>query len=423
MVRCWGGNVYESDDFYRLCDETGVMVWQDFAMGCTIYPQDVSFQQKIKVEADKVIRRLRHHPSLVLWAGNNENDVSLAWGNAQDHIDPNSDVISREVLPLAVREWDPERPYLPSSPFISREAFDVHNRIVEALSPERHLWGPRGFYKAPFYTAQDARFVSEIGYHGCPDITSLKRMMTSEHVYPWTNRGEIENQLKKLDGKPENINELFKWNKEWQCKATTSHPESDTHITRNNLMVNQIFEVFGELPTDLEEFSIASQMVQAEAMKYFIEFWRMDKGNRNGILWWNLRDGWPIVSDAVVDYYGNKKLAYHYIKMVQEDVCVMIGDANDQGHPVTVVNDTPKKKAVKLDIKNAETGEILLLQEVDVAPNSKMVIGHLPGYSHNALWMINYTTDKMEFKNHYLSYRPPLSFEQYKKWLPTILDR
>jgi beta-mannosidase len=415
--------VYESDEFYELCDENGLMVWQDFAMGCTIYPQDDIFKKKIKTEADKVIRRLRHHPSLVLWAGNNENDVSLVWGQAQDHIDPNTDVISREVLPLSVREWDPERPYLPSSPFISKEAFEIDNRIVEELSPERHLWGPRGYYKAPFYTNHNAKFVSEIGYHGCPDITSLKRMMTPEHVYPWTNRQEIERELNKVDGKHDNINELFHWNKEWQCKATTSHPNAETHVTRNNLMVNQILEVFGELPRELEDFSIASQVVQGEAMKYFIEFWRMDKGNRNGILWWNLRDGWPIISDAIVDYYGTKKLAYHYIKKVQTDVCVMIGDALENGHPVTVVNDTPKKMIVKVDIKNVDTGEFLLIEEVDVAPNSKMVIGQLPESGHNELWMINYSAGEMKFNNHYLSYRPPLSFEQYKKWLPIILEK
>ena len=163
MIRMWGGNVYESYRFYDLCDENGIMVWHDFTFGCTTYPQDEEFKQKVKNEADKVLRRLRNHASIVLWAGNNENDVSLQWGDDQPHIDPNTDVISRQVLPLSVREWDPKTPYLPSSPFISEEVFKVHNKISKDLSPEMHLWGPRGFYKALFYTENNARFVREKG--------------------------------------------------------------------------------------------------------------------------------------------------------------------------------------------------------------------------------------------------------------------
>jgi len=99
MVRMWGGNVYEQNEFFNLCDENGIMVWQDFAMACTIYPQDETFAKKVEKEAAKVICRLRNHPCLVLWAGNNENDISLDWAGDQTHIDPNTDIISRQVLP------------------------------------------------------------------------------------------------------------------------------------------------------------------------------------------------------------------------------------------------------------------------------------------------------------------------------------
>ncbi len=93
MIRMWGGNVYESDRFYDLCDANGIMVWHDFSLACTTYPQDIGFKNKVKTEADKVIRRLRNHASIVLWAGNNENDVSLTWADDQTHLDPNTDVI------------------------------------------------------------------------------------------------------------------------------------------------------------------------------------------------------------------------------------------------------------------------------------------------------------------------------------------
>ncbi len=404
MIRMWGGNVYESDRFYNLCDEKGIMVWQDFTFGCTIYPQDDDFKNIVKTEADKVIRRLRNHPSIVLWAGNNENDVSLDWGGDQSHIDPNTDVISREVLPLAVREWDPKTPYLPSSPFISEEVFKIHNRISQELSPEMHLWGPRGYYKAPFYTQNKARFVSEIGYHGCPNLESLKKMMTPENVYPW-EKGES-----------------LIWNEDWQCKATCSHPNTEVNKKRNFLMVNQIREVFGDCPMELEDFVTASQIVQAEAKKYFIEFWRMNKGERNGILWWNLRDGWPIVSDAIVDYYGGKKLAYGYIKKVQTDVCVMIGDIRqgDNEHPVVLVNDTRLKKQVKIDIRDKDSGKTLLSRTVDVNANGKIKVGELPKAEKNELWLIEYTVDGKTLNNHYLAYSAPMKYEMYKNWLSSL---
>ena len=422
MIRMWGGNVYESERFYNLCDENGIMVWHDFIFGCTTYPQNNEFKNKVKIEADKVIRRLRNHASIVLWAGNNENDVSLDWGGAQSHIDPNTDVISRQVLPLAVREWDPETPYLPSSPFISEEVFKIHNRISQDLSPEMHLWGPRGFYKAPFYTENNAKFVSEIGYHGAPNMESLKKMMTPENVYPWEKEAKASQEdVVTVIGEVKKAETLV-WNEEWQAKATMSSPNAYTNKERNFLMVNQIREVFGECPTELEDFVTASQIVQAEAKKYFIEFWRMNKGQRNGILWWNLRDGWPIVSDAIIDYYGGKKLAYEYIKNVQTDVCVMIGDIREgnTGHPVVLVNDTRNKIKVKINIADKDSGRILLSKTVEVEANGKLNIDELPKVDKNELWIINYKLNGATYNNHYLAFKPVMKLEKYKKWLPAL---
>jgi beta-mannosidase len=422
MIRMWGGNVYESERFYNLCDENGIMVWHDFIFGCTTYPQNNEFKDKVKIEADKVIRRLRNHASIVLWAGNNENDVSLDWGGAQSHIDPNTDVISRQVLPLAVREWDPETPYLPSSPFISEEVFKIHNRISQDLSPEMHLWGPRGFYKAPFYTENNAKFVSEIGYHGAPNVESLKKMMTPENVYPWEKEAKASQEdVVTVIGEVKKAETLV-WNEEWQAKATMSSPNAYTNKERNFLMVNQIREVFGECPTELEDFVTASQIVQAEAKKYFIEFWRMNKGQRNGILWWNLRDGWPIVSDAIIDYYGGKKLAYEYIKKVQTDVCVMIGDIREgnTGHPVVLVNDTRNKIKVEINIADKDSGRILLSKTVEVEANGKLNIDELPKVDKNELWIINYKLNGATYNNHYLAFKPVMKLEKYKKWLPAL---
>ena len=179
MIRCWGGNVYEDENFFRRCDETGVMVWQDFAMGCSFFPLDNSFMEKIREEAIQVVLKLRQHPSLVMWSGNNENDQSAEW-TFNRPVDPGLDAISRVVLPRVIWEFDPIRSYLPSSPYCSEEYFKSGRDMN--LLPEVHLWGPRGYYKAPFYTKTNAHFVSEIGYHGCPDRKSLERMFDPDFV-------------------------------------------------------------------------------------------------------------------------------------------------------------------------------------------------------------------------------------------------
>ncbi len=403
MIRMWGGNVYEQDEFYDLCDKHGIMVWHDFMMGCTMYPQDEGFLKKIEEEAAKAISRIRHHPSLVLWAGNNENDVSLEWDNDQPHIDPNTDIISRQLLPAMVRRLDPKTPYLPSSPYISSEAFRLAgNRIDQDYAPEQHLWGPRGYYKASYYTDNIAKFVSEIGYHGCPNRESLEKMFDKKFVYPWTNKKEL------------------KWNDQWQTKAVRSHPYATETIKRNDLMTNQIKCVFTKVPTDLDQFIAASQIIQAEAKKYFIEFWRMNKGERNGILWWNLRDGWPVISDAIVDYYYSKKLAYHYIKRVQTDVCVMIGDAKENGHPVVIVNDTLKEVEGHFSIKDADTKKVLFKKNFELGKNGKTEEGFIPKTTAPKLWLIEWTVGNKKYFNHYFAFQPHVDLEIYLRWLPKL---
>lgn len=131
-----------------------------------------------------VVCKLRNHPSLVLWSGNNEDDCALRWSLQPFNINPNQDVVSRKVLPAVIYEFDPTRPYLPSSPYYSQAVYERGS--ADQYLPENHLWGPRGYYKDKFYTDATCCFVSEIGYHGCPNLESLQKMMTKDAVYPWT---------------------------------------------------------------------------------------------------------------------------------------------------------------------------------------------------------------------------------------------
>ena len=395
MLRCWGGNVYEDHAFYDLCDQSGIMVWQDFSMACTTPPQTDDFIEKIKTEVTSVVLKLRNHPSIALWAGNNENDASLYWQMSALRINPNREIISRKVIPEILFDLDPTRHYLPSSPYFTQAYYDAGQQVN--LLPERHLWGPRGYYKAPFYTDVNANFVSEIGYHGCPNRESLEKMFDKDFVYPW-KKG------------------TFAWNEQWQIKAVRGHEFATNRDGRNDLMINQIKELFGEVPTDLDQFIFASQVVQAEAKKFFIEFWRSAKFRRTGILWWNLRDGWPIISDAVTDYYCGKKLAYYYIKRVQYDACVMITDAVDGKHPIIAVNDTRDEKQGTLTVKDLSTKGIIFSGTFDIPVNGKTIVGYIPQSDKQSMWLIEYTIGNEKFTNHYLAGIAPFKLKEYEEW-------
>lgn len=395
MIRCWGGNVYEDHKFFEICDAEGILVWQDFAMGCTFYPQRPDFQESIRREVTSVVTKLRNHPCIALWSGNNEDDISLGWSLWAFRIDPNRDEITRRTIPSVIYEFDPTRPYLPSSPYISQAIYDHGGG--EHLWPENHLWGPRGYYKDAFYTQAACTFVSEIGYHGCPNEESLRRMMTPECVYPWEKGHE--------------------WNEEWLTKSVRRFPEEGKTFARNNLMLNQIRLLFGQVPGELKDFIFASQSVQAEAMKFFVEMWRGNKPQKSGIIWWNLRDGWPVISDAVVDYYGSKKMAYHFIRNVQHNVCAMILDAKDGRHPLMAVNDTRQPAEGRVKVTDLASGEVLHEGAYSIAANGETQVAALPERSGQGLFLIEYSVGDKQFKNHYLYGKPPYDLAQYKGWL------
>lgn len=392
IVRCWGGNVYESDAFYDFCDANGIVIWQDFTMACSLPAQSDRFNKQLAEEATSVVRRLRNHPSLILWAGDNENDVSMRWGFRAFKPNPAMNAATREVLPRVLFSEDLTRPYLPSSPYISPE---VHNN-PDVEPAEYHLWGPRGYYKAAFYTKNKSIFASEIGYHGCPNRESLEKMFDADFVYPWTDK------------------EKLVWNDQWQCKATMPFKFDNYLNKRNSLMTNQIKKLFGDVPRDLDDFIFASQSVQGEAKKYFIEMFRTQKGAKTGIIWWNLRDGWPILSDAIVDYYNSKKRAYEYIKRVQENCAVMVNDKLE----VVCANEPLKPATVSVKITDIESGKVLLtLDSAKIDANSVKTLAKLGELEGQGMLLIEYTVDgKRNLKNHYLYGKPPFKLSSYKLW-------
>ena len=398
MIRVWGGGVYEPTAFFDWCDENGILVWQDFMTGCSMFPFDPEYQRKTREEAIAVVLKYRNHPSLAIWSGNNENDDAPRWRLGNDvsiHWDPTHDVTSRVTLPQVVREFDVTRPYLPSSPYFSPDV--VAGR---AKPSEDHLWGARAYYKTDFYTNSPCWFASEMGYHGCPNRESIERMMTKDCVYPWT---EVTGADPRKD---------YHWNREWQFKA--SDPWLDGFgFRRNSLMTNQLKIMFGEVPTDLDDFILASQIVQAEAMKTFVELFRSQKFTRkNGLIWWNVRDGWPQISDAVVDYYGGKKRAYYAIRNSQYDQLVMVRD----DHKVVAINDTLRPVEGNVKVMDRKSGSVLLKKPYSVPRNSAAEIGSVE-WSGQGVLDIAYEQGGEKHTNWFLYGEPPFDFKKVKEWM------
>lgn len=385
ILRCWGGNVYEDHYFFDFCDRNGIMVWQDFAMACTSYPEDEKFKKKIEKEVIAVIRKLRNHPSIIAWAGDNEVD------SCTPTYDPDDNTITRKVLPKCVELNDLRRPYIPSSPYVTKEMYDKGERsqVNGSRLVEDHLWGPRDYFKADFYKNNKAHFVSETGYHGCPSLDSVKKFISPECVWPYNNS-------------------------EWILHSC----DQSGNDFRVMLMEKQVRQLFGDVPQDAESYILASQISQAEAKKYFIERIRVARPEKTGIIWWNLLDGWPQMSDAVVDYYFTKKLAYYYIKRSQQPFAVCADEIKSWNLNLYACNDTLQKKTGCLVVKDALEDKVLCECDFVAEENTATLITSLPTYySEHKILVFEWETDGEHGFNHYLCGCPPISLQMYKEFL------
>ena len=388
FIRCWGGNVYESDAFFALCDKYGLLVWQDFSMGNTNYPQGSDFVEVLEKECAAVIKRLRNHPSLAIWSGDNE----IEYKNHGYRYPTYASIynrVSKEVLPRLTQAHDPYRFFIQSSPEIP-EGFGMYN------VPEQHTWGPRAWYKDPFYKDCTAHFISEAGYHGCTAPSSLRKFIPADRLWP------LDNDV-------------------WAIHSTEDIRIERKKNIRNELMRNQVKLLFGEVPDKLEEFALLSQISQAEAMKFFVERTRGMKWDRTGIIWWNMLDCWPQISDSVVDYYFTKKLAFHYLKRAQNPVLVFVAETEGWRQRVLISNDTRVDTEVCYTVTDFDSGEILLTGKTFVKAGENAEAGTIfSDIGAQKLLLIRYTADGKEYGNHYITGLPSYEKETMLRWLEAI---
>ena len=323
MLRVNGVGLYEKPAFYRLCDELGILIWQDFIFTLAHYPDDdPEFRAVVTREAEEIVQRLRNHPCIALWCGNNECDQGADMRNWQH---PGADFpgkwIYHEMLPKVTARLDPSRPYWPSSAYGG-------NDDNSALEGDKHNWQvwsgrifPRRFGEEPkrdispegvsyrHYAEDMGRFISEFGMHAAPSLETLRRNIPSSDLYLGSEALAYREAL--------------------------TYRKKGSHLFKMNWMM----EAHTGLPTSLEDYIERSMMTQAEGLKFGIEHYRRRKPHCSGALIWQLNDCWPGISFSVLDYYAFPKAGYFSLKRAYAPVLASFREETE-GVSLWITNDT-----------------------------------------------------------------------------------
>ncbi|WP_353145156.1 glycoside hydrolase family 2 protein [Chryseobacterium sp.] len=311
MIRIWGGGIYEDEEFYKACDENGILVWQDFMFAGSFYPADEDFLNNVKEEVKDQVERIQNHPSIALWCGNNEIDEAIVnWGYQKQFNYSKSDSLQvwkdyrklfHEVIPDALKAnlTADKNIYWPSSPSIG---WGHKESLTEGDS---HYWGV-WWGEQPFeiYNDKVGRFMSEYGFQGMPTMEAIKSMFS----------GTPEFSLQ-----------------DSTVKAHEKH-------ARGWDIINGYMKRDYHVPADFVKYNYVSQLLQARGMQMAIEAHRRAKPYNMGTLYWQLNDCWPVVSWSSIDYSGNWKAFHYQAKRSFEPTLISVAET-DKAYEIYFIND------------------------------------------------------------------------------------
>ncbi|WP_212002167.1 glycoside hydrolase family 2 protein [Chitinophaga sp. HK235] len=320
MVRVWGGGIYEDDLFYALADANGILVWQDFMFACTLYPADTAFLANVKQEAAYTIKRLRNHPSLALWCGNNEVAVAIknwGWQSGYAYTDAQwaslqqgYEQLFKELLPAVVKENDPGRFYFHSSPISN------WGKKEDFTKGDNHYWGVwHGMEWFEAFNTHIPRFMSEYGFQSFPEMATIDSFATKADYDIFSN-------------------------------VMQAHQKSPA---KGNTAIKTYMLHYYRAPKDFPSFVYLSQVLQAEGMKVAIEAHRRAMPYCMGTLYWQLNDCWPGPSWSGRDYYGRWKALQYYVKDAFSPLLVS-GLVENKQLGVWLVSDENKDKKGDLEL-------------------------------------------------------------------------
>lgn len=339
-IRVWGGGYYPDDAFYDICDELGLMVWQDLMYACAFYDLTPDFERSIRVETHQNVARLRHHASLALICGNNEMEMFMAGANSAlinhrtwefvptypHHI---TDYVKmfEYILPAIVKETAPQTYWWPASPS-SGGNFDTPN---DENRGDNHYWdvwhGEKPFteYRKFFF-----RYASEFGFQSFPCLKSVEQFTLPDDRNIFSRVMERHQRNQAANGK----------------------------------ILSYLSQTF-RYPNSFDDLLYASQLMQAEAIRYGVEHWRRNRGRCMGAIIWQLNDIWPVASWASIDYYGRWKALHYAAKRFFAPVMISAEEEGElsQNPKINEYHPAPLEKSFRLNVCNETlrdvTGEVV----------------------------------------------------------------
>ena len=299
MLRVWGGGIYEEDIFYELCDEKGLLVWQEIMYACGMFPADEDYLTNVRQEVIDNVTRLRNHPSVALYCGNNENEISwYSWGwkemydeQTQKQYEKDLKKLFYKTIPEAIEVADPDRYYHPSSPMAG-----FLDRPMGA--GDTHYWGV-WHGKEPFanFEKNVSRFISEYGFQSYPEFASVKKFSIEED---WFLESDVM----------------------YAHQRCMSDERRD--LDYGNRLINTYLERNFKTPKDFEHYLYVVQALQAKGIRMAVETHRRNRTDNYcmGTLYWQINDCWPAASWSSIDYYGKWKALHYLIGKAYEQVMI-----------------------------------------------------------------------------------------------------
>lgn len=344
MLRVWGGGIYEKDIFYNLCDQEGILVWQDFMFANNMFPGDSLFLENIKKEASYQVERLSAHPSIAVWCGNNEIDEAWHnWGWSANYSKADSTAIwnnylkiFHDILPGIVKRISPNICYIPTSPLFGR------GNPRSSVEGDNHYWYVwHDAYDFDWYNKVTGRFMSEFGFQSYPSMESIEYFDTSE-------------------------------NKVIDSDIISAHQKHH----RGNFLINHYLKDYFPIPKKINDFIYVSQLLQAEGIRTGILAQRRAKPFCMGSLYWQLNDCWPAISWSSIDYLGNWKALHYFAKQDFKNIILNPYLFNDTLE-VYVASDSLKDILANISISLIDfKGEVKYQESVDlnISKNSSQLV-------------------------------------------------
>lgn len=315
MLRVWGGGMYECDDFYDLCDENGILVWQDFIFACGAYPlYDQAFLDNVREEVRDNVRRIRHHASLALWCGNNENEIMRFMWKKNRKVDESNTCFYHETLRGWVLEDDEVTAYWPGSPSSGSPKRRVHRMKKGEIYGDSHLWQIwHGMKPIEAFRDYPTRFCSEFGMESMPSMPTVRSFTDRENL-------------------------------------TWSDPVMQAHQKSNGGNEKIMFYLLAKYrrPASFEDLIYLSQLVQADTVRFATECWRRNIGRQNGALYWQYNDCWPVASWAGIDYGKQFKAVQYHARHFNRPLCLSNDYFNHRAE-LYVINEYPEAFAGRLE--------------------------------------------------------------------------